>query len=156
METSNILTHGTSAQPRNCAGNLPQPETGGFTITSVLYAPLKRAQRDSGAKTAKRDVFPRVNRKNASGTFSARCMTMHETEWRSVWTRPLSLRLIFGCFRPPASFFRLLLVARSSTVTVPASQCWIQHRSTVSSTPPIKSGTVSSTVKGKSSHNPAP
>ena len=121
-----------------------------------LRAPLKHAQRDSDAKTAKRGVFPWLNRKNASGTFSARCMTMHETEWRSVWARPVSQRLIFGCFRPPASFFRLLQVAIRSTATVPASQCWIQHRSTVSSTPPIKSGTVSSTVKGKSSHNPAP
>ncbi|EEV7011182.1 hypothetical protein EIC66_24280 [Escherichia coli] len=64
-----------------------------------LYAPLKRAQRDSDAKTVKRDVFPRVNRENASGTFSARCMTMHETEWRSVWARPLSLRLIFVNFQ---------------------------------------------------------
>ena len=71
-------------------------------------------------------LFPRVNRKNAPESFSARCMTMHETEWRSVWARPVSQRLIFGCFRPPASFFRFLLVARSST------------------------------VKGKSSHNPAP
>lgn len=65
----------------------------------ALYAPLKRAQHDSDAKTVKRDVFPRVNRKNASGTFSARCMTMHETEWRAVWARPVSLRLIFGCFQ---------------------------------------------------------
>ncbi|EHS2866882.1 MULTISPECIES: hypothetical protein [Enterobacteriaceae] len=63
-----------------------------------LRAPLKHAQRDSDAKTAKRGVFPGLNRKNASGTFSARCMTMHETEWRSVWARPLSLRLIFGSF----------------------------------------------------------
>ncbi len=63
-----------------------------------LRAPPKRAQRDSGAKTVKRDAFPGVNRKNASGLFSARCMTMHETEWQSVWARPLSLRLIFGSF----------------------------------------------------------
>lgn len=63
-----------------------------------LRAPPKRAQRDSGAKTVKRDAFPRVNRKNASGLLSARCMTMHETEWQSVWARPLSLRLIFGSF----------------------------------------------------------
>lgn len=63
-----------------------------------LRAPPKRAQRDSGAKTVKRDAFPGVNRKNASGLFSARCMTMHETEWQSVRARPLSLRLIFGSF----------------------------------------------------------
>lgn len=74
-----------------------------FTVVLIyhnvaLYAPLKRAQRDSGAKTVKRDVLPGVNRKNASGLFSARCMTMHETEWQSVWARPLSLRLIFGSF----------------------------------------------------------
>ena len=64
----------------------------------ALRAPPKRTQRDSGAKTVKRDAFPGVNRKNASGLFSARCMTMHETEWQSVWARPLSLRLIFGSF----------------------------------------------------------
>lgn len=64
----------------------------------ALRAPPKRTQRDSGAKTVKRDAFPGVNRKNASGLFSARCMTMHETEWQSVWARPLSLRLIFRSF----------------------------------------------------------
>ncbi|EPO2670987.1 hypothetical protein ACT8M3_004532 [Escherichia coli] len=74
-----------------------------FTVVLIyhnvaLRAPPKRAQRDSGAKTVKRDAFPGVNRKNASGLFSARCMTMHETEWQSVWARPLSLRLIFGSF----------------------------------------------------------
>lgn len=63
-----------------------------------LRAPPKRAQRDSGAKTVKRGFSPWLNRKNASGLFSARCMTMHETEWQSVWARPLSLRLIFGSF----------------------------------------------------------
>ena len=50
----------------------------------ALYAPLKRSQTLSDAKTVKMDVSPRVNRENASGTFSARCMTMHETEWRAV------------------------------------------------------------------------
>ncbi|MCQ1564458.1 hypothetical protein NOE45_24215 [Escherichia coli] len=74
-----------------------------FTVVLIyhnvaLRAPPKRAQRDSGAKTVKRDAFPGVNRKNASGLFSARCMTMHETEWQSVRARPLSLRLIFGSF----------------------------------------------------------
>ncbi len=51
-----------------------------FNITAVLYAPLKRAERDSDADTPKRDVFPSENRKNASGSFSGHCMTMHETE----------------------------------------------------------------------------
>lgn len=88
--------------------NLPPAAGRGFLRQSpvtiyhnpLLYAPLKRAQRDSGAKTAKRDVSPRVNRKNASGTFSARCMTMHETEWRSVWARLMPVRRIFGRFPP--------------------------------------------------------
>ncbi|EAA3124504.1 hypothetical protein DRK93_25660 [Salmonella enterica subsp. enterica serovar Typhimurium] len=51
----------------------------------ALRAPLKRAERDSAANTAKRDVFPGVNRKNASGSLSAHCIAMHESEWRSVW-----------------------------------------------------------------------
>lgn len=51
-----------------------------FNITSVLYVPLKRVERDSDAGTAKRNVYPQENRKNASGSFSGRCMTMHETE----------------------------------------------------------------------------
>ncbi|MGN0484580.1 MAG: hypothetical protein ACI4HI_13615, partial [Lachnospiraceae bacterium] len=59
----------------------PSRKTDPFTITPVLYAPLKRSQTLSDVKTVKRDVFPRVNRKNASETFSGRCMTMHETEW---------------------------------------------------------------------------
>ncbi|RIH10506.1 hypothetical protein UQ82_22970 [Shigella dysenteriae] len=65
-----------------------------------MYAPLKRAQRASGAKTAKKGFSPMVNRKNASGTLSARCMTMHETEWRSVWARLMPIRRIFGRFQP--------------------------------------------------------
>ncbi|ENT2188058.1 hypothetical protein ACWMTD_004984, partial [Escherichia coli] len=45
-----------------------------------LYAPQKRAERDSDAGTAKRDVLPSENRKNASGSFSAHCIAMHENE----------------------------------------------------------------------------
>ncbi|ENX5294332.1 hypothetical protein ACND7K_005047, partial [Escherichia coli] len=52
-----------------------------FNITYKLYAPLKRAERDSDADTAKRDVLPRENRKDASGSFSAHCIAMHESEW---------------------------------------------------------------------------
>lgn len=51
----------------------------------ALRAPPKRAESDSDADTAKRDVFPGVNRKNASGSLSAHCIAMHESEWRSVW-----------------------------------------------------------------------
>lgn len=52
-----------------------------FTITPVVRTPQKRAERDSDADTAKRDVLPRENRKDASGSFSARCIAMHESEW---------------------------------------------------------------------------
>ena len=62
--------------------------------------PVKRPQSLSDAKNVKNDVFPRVNRKNASGTFSARCMTMHKTEWRSVWACLMSVSRIFGRFPP--------------------------------------------------------
>ncbi|MBX4313211.1 hypothetical protein K4G94_20480, partial [Mycobacterium tuberculosis] len=56
------------------------------TINHMIYhnvalrAPLKRAERDSAANTAKRDVLPGVNRKNASGSLSAHCIAMHESE----------------------------------------------------------------------------
>ncbi|ATM79443.1 hypothetical protein A7H89_25550 [Escherichia coli] len=66
----------------------------------ALRAPQKRAERDSAANTAKRDVFPGVNRKNASGLFSARCMTMHETEWRSVWGLTAFISSVFDSFSP--------------------------------------------------------
>ncbi|WP_345964933.1 hypothetical protein, partial [Escherichia coli] len=46
----------------------------------ALRAPLKRTERDSDADTAKRDVLPSENRKNASGSFSAHCIAMHENE----------------------------------------------------------------------------
>ncbi|MQI22665.1 hypothetical protein EI022_23145, partial [Escherichia coli] len=50
-----------------------------------LRAPQKRAESDSAANTAKIDVFPGVNRKNAAGSLSAHCIAMYESEWRSVW-----------------------------------------------------------------------
>ena len=64
-----------------------------------LYAPPKRAERDSDADTAKRDVFSGVNRKNASGSLSAHCIAMHESEWRSVWAHMVPMRHIFGHFQ---------------------------------------------------------
>ncbi|ECN6798705.1 hypothetical protein ZF34_22720 [Salmonella enterica subsp. enterica serovar Newport] len=64
----------------------------------ALRAPLKRAERDSDADTAKRDVFPGVNRKNASGSFSARGIAMHESEWRSVWGLTAFIPSVFDSF----------------------------------------------------------
>ncbi|MDB8131310.1 hypothetical protein PNE38_25080, partial [Escherichia coli] len=44
----------------------------------VFQFPIR--ERDSDADTAKRDVLPSENRKNASGSFSAHCIAMHENE----------------------------------------------------------------------------
>ncbi|MCV5289863.1 hypothetical protein OFB97_31490, partial [Escherichia coli] len=63
-------------------------------------APLKLAERDSAANTAKSAVSPSENRKNASGSLSAHCIAMHESEWRSVWARLMPIRRIFGRFQP--------------------------------------------------------
>ena len=46
--------------------------------------PLKRPQSLSGAKNAKRQGNTRPNQKNASESFSGRCITMHESDVRSV------------------------------------------------------------------------
>ncbi|EDH3867831.1 hypothetical protein BMR59_17725 [Escherichia coli] len=66
----------------------------------LLRAPLKRAERDSAANTAKRDVLPSENRKNASGPFSAHCIAMHESEWRSVWGLTAFIPSVFDSFSP--------------------------------------------------------
>ncbi|WP_096307548.1 hypothetical protein, partial [Escherichia coli] len=65
-----------------------------------LRAPLKRAERDSAANTAKRDVLPSENWKNASGSFSAHCIAMHESEWRSVWGLTAFIPSVFDSFSP--------------------------------------------------------
>lgn len=65
-----------------------------------LRAPLKRAERDSAANTAKRDVSPSENRKNASGSLSAHCIAMHESEWRSVWGLTAFIPSVFDSFSP--------------------------------------------------------
>ena len=65
----------------------------------ALRAPLKRAERDSAANTAKRDVFSRGKPENASGSLSAHCIAMHESEWRSVWAHMVPMRHIFGHFQ---------------------------------------------------------
>ncbi|TRS33727.1 hypothetical protein DNP20_24415, partial [Salmonella enterica subsp. enterica serovar Panama] len=67
-----------------------------------LRAPQKRAERDSAANTAKIDVFPGVNRKNAAGSLSAHCIAMYESEWRSVWGLTAFIPSVFDSF-PPGS-----------------------------------------------------
>ncbi|WP_241365337.1 hypothetical protein, partial [Klebsiella pneumoniae] len=60
--------------------NVKRSFSGAFYHNVALRAPLKRADRDSAANTAKRDVRPGVNRKKASGSLSAHCIAMHESE----------------------------------------------------------------------------
>ncbi|MCR2351160.1 hypothetical protein NSP61_25445, partial [Salmonella enterica] len=60
------------------------------------------AERDSAANTAKIDVFPGVNRKNAAGSLSAHCIAMYESEWRSVCGLTAFIPSVFDSF-PPGS-----------------------------------------------------
>ena len=78
-KNTNKKTNNTQAHQPHTSGLLqPLPDTIYHNVS--LRAPLKRAERDSAANTAKRDVFPGVNRKNASGSLSAHCIAMHESE----------------------------------------------------------------------------
>lgn len=63
--------------------------------------PLKRPQSLSGAKNAKRQENTRPNQKNASESFSGRCITMHESDVRSVSCVLNTGRLKTTSFPPP-------------------------------------------------------
>ena len=60
------------------------PKTRSIYHNSRCTPPLKRPQSLSGAKNAKRQENTRPNQKNASESFSGRCITMHESDVRSV------------------------------------------------------------------------
>lgn len=60
------------------------PKTRSIYHNSRCTPPLKRPQSLSGAKNAKRQENTRPNQKNASESFSWRCITMHESDVRSV------------------------------------------------------------------------
>ena len=60
------------------------PKTRSIYHNSRCTPPLKRPQSLSDAKNAKRQGNTRVNIKNASESFLARCITMHESDARSV------------------------------------------------------------------------
>ena len=62
----------------------PSRKTDPFTITSHCTYPLKRPQPLSGAKNAKRQENTRPNQKNAPESFLDGCITMHESDPRSV------------------------------------------------------------------------
>ena len=50
----------------------------------TLCAPLERAECDTAANPAQRDVIPSEYRKNTSGPISAHSISMHECERRPV------------------------------------------------------------------------
>ncbi|MFA9341718.1 hypothetical protein, partial [Escherichia coli] len=67
---------------------------------SCCTYPLKRSQTRSDAKNAKRQEKPRLNKKNASESFSGACMTMHESDARSISTVPKGERVKMTSFLP--------------------------------------------------------
>ncbi|ELX1479344.1 hypothetical protein QLC82_004573 [Escherichia coli] len=78
----------------------PSRKADPFTITPVVRPPLKRPQSLSGAKNAKRQENTRPNQKNASESFSGRCITMHESDARSISTVPKGEQVKMTSFLP--------------------------------------------------------
>ncbi len=62
------------------------PKTRSIYHNSRCTYPLKRPQSLPDAKNAKRQGNTRLNQKNASESFLGRCITMHESDARSVST----------------------------------------------------------------------
>lgn len=60
------------------------PKTRSIYHNSRYTHPLKRSQTRSDAKNAKRQGNTKLNQKNASESFLGRCITMHESDARSV------------------------------------------------------------------------
>lgn len=85
----------------------------------ALRAPLKRTERDSDADTAKRDVLPSENRKNASGSFSAHCIAMHENEMTNG----------LGAYGAHETHFRTFSVRESLT------HCYISEQTPLAAPP---------------------
>ncbi|EDT4730295.1 hypothetical protein B0581_005051 [Salmonella enterica subsp. enterica serovar Typhi] len=76
-----------------------------FTITPVVRPPLKHPQTLSDAKNTKRQGNTRLNQKNASESFSERCITMHESDARSISTVPKGEQVKMTSFLPPDGRF---------------------------------------------------
>ncbi|WP_235596775.1 hypothetical protein, partial [Salmonella enterica] len=72
---------------------------------SCCTYPLKRSQTRSDAKNAKRQGNTRLNQKNASESFLGRCITMHESDARSVSTVPNGEQVKMTSFLPPDGRF---------------------------------------------------
>ena len=81
------------------------PKTRSIYHNSRCTYPLKRPQSLSGAKNAKRQENTRPNQKNASESFSGRCITMHESDVRSVSCVLNTERLKTKSFLPPDGRF---------------------------------------------------
>ncbi len=62
------------------------PQTRSIYHNSCCAHPLKRSQTRSDAKNTKRQENTRPNQKNASESFSGVCITIHESDARSVST----------------------------------------------------------------------
>lgn len=76
------------------------PKSRSIYHNSRCTYPLKRPQSLSDAKNAKRQGNARVNIKNASESFLARCITMHESDARSVSTVPKGEQVKMTSFLP--------------------------------------------------------
>ncbi|HGT5240940.1 TPA: hypothetical protein ACM35V_004615, partial [Escherichia coli] len=66
---------------------------------------LKRSQTRSDAKNTKRQENTRPNQKNASESFSGVCITIHESDARSVSTVPNGEQVKMTSFLPPDGRF---------------------------------------------------
>ncbi|GDC21270.1 hypothetical protein HmCmsJML197_04938 [Escherichia coli] len=75
----------TTPNGKSCR-TFPKPRS--IYHNSRCTPPLKRPQSLSGAKNAKRQGNTRLNQKNASESFLARCITMHESDARSISAVP--------------------------------------------------------------------
>ena len=81
------------------------PKTRSIYHNSRCAYPLKRPQTLSGAKNAKRQGNTRLNQKNASESFLGACITMHESDVRSVSCVLNTERLKTKSFLPPDGRF---------------------------------------------------
>lgn len=76
------------------------PKTRSIYHNSRCTYPLKRPQSLSGAKNAKRQENTRQNQKNASESFLEACITMHESDARSISTLPKGEQVKMTSFLP--------------------------------------------------------
>lgn len=81
------------------------PKTRSIYHNSRCTYPLKRAQTLPDAKNAKRQGNTRRNQKNASESLSGRCITMHESDVRSISTVPKGEQVKMTSFLPPDRSF---------------------------------------------------